>query len=181
MKVYTEEDIETIRRMHAEGASGSGIAAELGVSRNAILGKLHRLGLKDADRPLKLRNGNAAGRYTRERLGLPTRRRKPSAPRTIKVAPHKGFKRSTEKVSRKPKPVPAAIVPVLGPVRFVDRPDRERCVWIDGDVKAGPIGDLMCCGEAVKPGTNWCPHHYARLHDRYVMSEESATFVPRAA
>lgn len=184
-RVWTDEKVEILKRFHAEGRSATSIGVEMGMSRGAVIGKLHRLGIKDADRPVRLRNGNAAGRDTRKRLGLPIRPRKgkPSAPRTFKVSRHaNGFQRSSEKVSRKPKPKPElpAVVPVLGPVAFVDRPSN-RCAWIDGDPKAQPIADLMVCGEAVKPGTNYCPHHHARLHDKYVLPAEAATYRERAA
>lgn len=44
---WTEERIEVLTRLWAEGLSASQIAAELGggASRNAVLGKAHRLGL----------------------------------------------------------------------------------------------------------------------------------------
>lgn len=180
-RVWTDEKVEALKRLHAEGWSATSIGVEMNFTRGAVIGKLHRLGLSDVDRPPKLRNGNAAKRQVRARLGLPAKRQ-PSAPRTITVPKHpNGFKRSSEKVSRKPKPEAPPIVPLLGPVRFVDRPERERCVWIDGDPKAQPIAELLCCGEAVKPGTNWCPHHHARLHDKYVLPAEAATYRERAA
>lgn len=179
-RVWTDEKVETLKRFHAEGWSATSIGVEMNFTRSAVIGKLNRLGLTDADRPPQLRNGNAAKRQVRARLGLPTRR-KPSAPRTIAVPKHpSGFKRSSEKVSRKPKPELPAVVPVLGPVAFVTRP-FNRCVWIDGDPKAQPIAELLCCGEAVKPGTNYCPHHHARLHDKYVLPAEAATYRERAA
>lgn len=44
---WTDEQIGLLRRMHAEGNPASWIAASLGVSRNAVLGKLFRLGLAE--------------------------------------------------------------------------------------------------------------------------------------
>lgn len=55
---WTDERVETLKRMWAEGQSASQIAKELGgVTRNAVIGKVHRLGLsnrvggKDEDEP----------------------------------------------------------------------------------------------------------------------------------
>ncbi len=43
---WTDERVETLKRMWAEGQSASQIAKELGgVTRNAVIGKVHRLGL----------------------------------------------------------------------------------------------------------------------------------------
>jgi GcrA cell cycle regulator len=45
---WTDERVETLKRMWAEGASASQIAKELGqVTRNAVIGKVHRLGLSN--------------------------------------------------------------------------------------------------------------------------------------
>jgi GcrA cell cycle regulator len=45
---WTDERVETLRRMWLEGQSASQIAKELGgVTRNAVIGKVHRLGLSN--------------------------------------------------------------------------------------------------------------------------------------
>ncbi len=45
---WTDERVETLKRMWAEGSSASQIAKELGqVTRNAVIGKVHRLGLSN--------------------------------------------------------------------------------------------------------------------------------------
>src|SRR5262245_23827496 len=43
---WTDERVETLKKLWTEGLSASQIAAELGgVTRNAVIGKVHRLGL----------------------------------------------------------------------------------------------------------------------------------------
>ncbi|MDN5786130.1 GcrA family cell cycle regulator [Pseudorhodobacter sp.] len=45
---WTEERVETLKKMWADGQSASQIAKELGgVTRNAVIGKVHRLGLSN--------------------------------------------------------------------------------------------------------------------------------------
>jgi GcrA cell cycle regulator len=45
---WTDERVDTLKRMWAEGQSASQIAKELGgVTRNAVIGKVHRLGLSN--------------------------------------------------------------------------------------------------------------------------------------
>jgi GcrA cell cycle regulator len=45
---WTDERVETLKRMWGEGQSASQIAKELGgVTRNAVIGKVHRLGLSN--------------------------------------------------------------------------------------------------------------------------------------
>ena len=51
---WTEQRIERLKSMWAEGATASQIADELGgVSRNAVIGKAHRLGLEQRPSPVK--------------------------------------------------------------------------------------------------------------------------------
>jgi GcrA cell cycle regulator len=51
---WTDERIATLKKMWEGGATASEIAAELGgVSRNAVIGKAHRLGLKARPSPVK--------------------------------------------------------------------------------------------------------------------------------
>ena len=51
---WTEERIERLKKMWHEGATASQIADELGgVSRNAVIGKAHRLGLEQRPSPVK--------------------------------------------------------------------------------------------------------------------------------
>ena len=45
---WTDERVETLKKLWGEGQSASQIAKELGgVTRNAVIGKVHRLGLSN--------------------------------------------------------------------------------------------------------------------------------------
>ena len=51
---WTEERIDRLKAMWAEGSTASQIAEDLGgVSRNAVIGKAHRLGLESRPSPVK--------------------------------------------------------------------------------------------------------------------------------
>ena len=63
---WTEERVELLKKLWADGLSASQIAGELGgITRNAVIGKVHRLGLSgrakspssSAPRPRKARTG----------------------------------------------------------------------------------------------------------------------------
>jgi len=53
---WTEDRIEKLRKLWDDGLSASQIAKELaeGVTRNAVIGKAHRLGLKSRPSPVKI-------------------------------------------------------------------------------------------------------------------------------
>ncbi len=57
---WTDERIERLRTMWEGGLTASQIADDLGgVSRNAVIGKAHRLGLKSRPSPVKANDGEA--------------------------------------------------------------------------------------------------------------------------
>jgi len=57
---WTDERIGTLQKMWEGGSTASQIAAELGgVSRNAVIGKAHRLGLKSRPSPVKANDKKA--------------------------------------------------------------------------------------------------------------------------
>ncbi|MCY1672151.1 GcrA cell cycle regulator [Novosphingobium sp. SL115] len=59
---WTEERIEKLTKMWEGGSTASQIAEELGgVSRNAVIGKAHRLGLKARPSPVKANDKTAEG------------------------------------------------------------------------------------------------------------------------
>ena len=49
---WTEDRLETLKKLWEQGLSISQIGEKLGVSRNAIAGKVHRLGLKKRQSPI---------------------------------------------------------------------------------------------------------------------------------
>src|ERR1043166_5233191 len=49
---WTDDRVELLKRLWAEGLSASQIAGELGgITRNAVIGKVHRLGLSGRAKP----------------------------------------------------------------------------------------------------------------------------------
>ncbi|HWW59661.1 MAG TPA: GcrA family cell cycle regulator, partial [Sphingopyxis sp.] len=69
---WTDERIESLRNMWEKGLTASQIADELGgVSRNAVIGKAHRLGLKSRPSPVK----------ATEKAAKPVRTAAPAAPK----------------------------------------------------------------------------------------------------
>jgi GcrA cell cycle regulator len=88
---WTDERVETLKKMWADGQSASQIAKELGgVTRNAVIGKVHRLGLSN-------RVGGAGGRDEAEEEA-------PVAPPRVDVA----AKPAAAEPQRAPEPRPVA-------------------------------------------------------------------------
>ncbi len=95
---WTDERVETLKRMWTEGASASQIAKELGgVTRNAVIGKVHRLGLSN-------RGDEAPAAEAAPAAAAP------AAP--VREAPKP---KAAEKPAEKPEPVKAAPAPEPAP------------------------------------------------------------------
>ena len=109
---WTDERVETLKKMWAEGQSASQIAKELGgVTRNAVIGKVHRLGLSN-------RVGPGTGREEGDEAEVAAP--PPAAAATPRVEPTPRpvvteLPRSPEPVAPRPAPAaPAAAVPASG-------------------------------------------------------------------
>src|SRR5210317_2182240 len=90
---WTDERVELLKKMWGEGQSASQIAKELGgVTRNAVIGKVHRLGLSNRTAPAKAKEAAPA---------------KEKAPAAAKPAPQPAPKPAAEaKPADKPLNIP---------------------------------------------------------------------------
>ncbi len=107
---WTDERIATLTKMWEGGATASQIADELGgVSRNAVIGKAHRLGLKSRPSPVKANEPKPAP-ARKEAEG------RPAAPST----------RSGAAPSARAAPAPSAR---SGPAPVADEPGEEEAAF----------------------------------------------------
>ena len=76
---WTDERVELLKKLWTDGLSASQIAAQLGgVTRNAVIGKVHRLNLSGRAKPPPARRGRAR----RSSFPLTGRRSGPMSPAT---------------------------------------------------------------------------------------------------
>ena len=84
---WTEERIERLKKMWHDGATASQIADELGgVSRNAVIGKAHRLGLEQRPSPVKAGEEKEAKKAAPAAAAPKAAAPKPAAPKSEPVA-----------------------------------------------------------------------------------------------
>ena len=87
---WTDERIATLKKMWEGGSTASQIADELGgVSRNAVIGKAHRLGLKSRPSPVKANDKKkaAAAPKAAPKAPAPKKAAKPAAKPAAAAAP----------------------------------------------------------------------------------------------
>ncbi|GIT89851.1 hypothetical protein JANAI62_06650 [Jannaschia pagri] len=126
---WTDERVETLKRMWGEGASASQIAKELGgVTRNAVIGKVHRLGLSN-------RNQNKD-----EEAAAPA----PSAPPAAAPEPKKAAAPKPE-----PKPEPPAEPEVVEEEDDDDEPRTMAAVPQGTNVT--PLRKPLMAGQPLPP------------------------------
>lgn len=132
---WTDERIDTLRKLWENGLTASQIADELGgVSRNAVIGKAHRLGLKSRPSPVKAGEDVTA---------VPARTVRPAAPeRPARVATERApvTEHSAEPVApRAPRPATPPPPPVAAAADDVpfDLDDAAQDAAIDEE--AAPV------------------------------------------
>lgn len=172
---WTDERVETLKRMWNEGQSASQIAKELGgVTRNAVIGKVHRLGLsnrvgastmpmtpevearRDAGPEIEADAAPPPEEIDEEEEEKPVDRPVPGQRKPVLVAGQ----------PLPPQPVASEISPeTLATAREVEKKaarislmdlTERTCKW--------PIGDpatenFWFCGLAAQPGKPYCDAH----------------------
>jgi GcrA cell cycle regulator len=147
---WTDERVELLRKLWMDGLSASQIAAELanGITRNAVIGKVHRLGLSG-----------------RVKCPVPSAAPRPraAAPRPVRTAPPRPAGVVTRGATAlvlqpesfaapAPRPVDNVVIPISERVTIMEL--REgMCRWPLGDPAAS---DFRYCGGRSDIGAPYC-------------------------
>ena len=153
--MWTEDRVSTLKQLWAEGLSASQIASRLGmgVTRNAVIGKVHRL--------------NLAGRATQPRNSTPRstvrKTREPSIPGRAPSMPTAGNNALKPYTHAAARPMP---LPEPKPLRLIDnaKDGRVTILHLNDKTCKWPIGDPMhndfCfCGHGPRDGSPYCEYH----------------------
>jgi GcrA cell cycle regulator len=137
---WTDERIETLTKMWEGGATASQIAEELGgVSRNAVIGKAHRLGLKARPSPVKPNDKTEAPRTEAPAKPAP----RAPAPAEPRVAAPRAPVPPPVPVAVAPRaPAPAPVAPTAAPQSATPAPDAPPAAPQPRIVSVGPGGFL---------------------------------------
>ncbi len=147
---WTEERIEELTRLWEAGRSASQIGQVLGMSKNAVIGKAHRLKLPA--RPSPIRAASASPRPATRTTPRPVLRQRP--PRSGKARPH------LESVAMVA-PAAQQAPPRIAPRHVRRRADGHGCLWPIGD--PGDT-DFHFCGDEAVPGKPYCDAHCAKAY-----------------
>jgi len=188
---WTDERIEQLKSMWEKGMTASQIADELGgVSRNAVIGKAHRLGLQARPSPVREAKDDAAPAAAapiEPRAEAPRPAQRPQA--AERPAP------ATAAPSSEPSAPPQPIIRSIGPGGFLRQAPGEQTAPITpapprrlvpakpspdiaGKTSLLDLNDRICkwplghpgepdfhfCGDPVNPGFPYCVAHCGQAY-----------------
>ena len=164
---WTEDRVEELKKLWAEGHSASQIAKQLGgVTRNAVIGKVHRLGL--------------SGRATPSRpVKRPPRlaRPKPAPARVVKEAP------ATTGNDAATTPAVRSTAPSLPPLKL-ESGETPNVLNIRDSMCKWPIGDpadknFAFCGRQSASGPYCAEHAKVAFQPARKKDKREETYEPR--
>ncbi|MFC0407508.1 GcrA family cell cycle regulator [Roseomonas elaeocarpi] len=164
---WTAEAIEMLQALWAEGHSTAEIGRRMGISKNAVVGKAHRLNLSARPSPIRREDSEARAADTPRPAPAPRVAARPAAA-AVESAP------TPSPAAPPPRPVTAPPVaqvtrPAPPPpvVRAFPRVGARSCCWPIGE--PGTPDFRFCTAEATS-GRPYCAEHaaiaYVKARDR---------------
>jgi GcrA cell cycle regulator len=142
---WTDERVELLKKLWSDGLSASQIAAELGgITRNAVIGKVHRLGL--------------SGRAKSPASTAPRQRKSRTHTHMLRVPRTRGNTALAHAYDYDVEPEPELLDNVIpiGQRRTLLELTEETCRWPIGD--PGSTEFFFCGGQSLS-GLPYCAYH----------------------
>ncbi|HEY2532659.1 MAG TPA: GcrA family cell cycle regulator [Xanthobacteraceae bacterium] len=159
---WTDERVELLKKLWSDGLSASRIATELGgMTRNAVIGKVHRLGL--SGRAKSAANSAARPRKARSPTHM-LRLARPSIRGNTALAHAYDIETEAE-----PEPIDN-IIPI-GQRRSILELTAQTCRWPVGDPGSG---DFFFCGGHTLAGLPYCAYHARVAYHSRIAAEPLA-------
>ena len=176
---WTDDRVSMLREFWGQGLSANQIAQRIGgVTRNAVIGKAHRLGLDGRPSPIKAGTPGSAARVR----PAPAAKRVPVPRIKFKVALRRSPTPAQGGAPVAGQPPVAGRAPVAGrfvaatrgavsaaqfgpssALRYVVRAGGQACKWPHGDPGDA---DFHFCGAPAADGRPYCPEHCAIAYVR---------------
>lgn len=156
---WTDEMVDQLRAMWVEGLTTGEIGKRLGVSKNSIVGKVHRLGLSGRPSPIKKKEENETTAASAETPAKPAKEKsvakepkiaKPKIEKPVVAAEEAPVEKAAEKTECHSKHHSHG-----GKTMLTDL-DNHTCRWPLGDPKDE---NFHFCGKKVRIGQTYCDEH----------------------
>jgi GcrA cell cycle regulator len=146
---WTDERVELLRKLWLEGLSASQIARELanGITRNAVIGKVHRLGLSG-----RIKAASPASARPR----LKTMRPAHARPSGMSMRGNTALALKPQMMEA-PRPIEEIVIPISEMVTIMELKEA-MCRWPVGDPTTA---EFRFCGAKKSPTATspYCPYH----------------------
>jgi GcrA cell cycle regulator len=160
--MWTDERVELLKKLWTEGLSASQIAAQLGnVSRNAVIGKVHRLKLSSRGRataaPVVKKKPITATPVMQKTVTVARPAAQPQRIVTASIgATALQVQFDAEPVAHQVmRPANDVVVPISRRLHLVELSERT-CKWPNGD----PLSEeFSFCGNDAKDSSPYCGYH----------------------
>jgi len=154
---WTDDRVATLTKLWADGLSASQIAKQLGgVTRNAVIGKVHRLGLSGRAKPSSPAR-KAAARKTAASSASRARAASKSKPKSVRAPSVPRAPRVVAKAPVPPPPPPLEAKPMSnGEFATIMTITEHMCKWPIGDPGAD---NFRFCGRKTDPEEPYCLAH----------------------
>lgn len=141
IETWTPARVEQLQSFVVAGLSCSQIAVQIGVTRNAVIGKIHRLGLSPVRPP------GATAR------NCPPRARDPRA-----ASPRRRLRLLWSDGAATAEAEAPVVVESAKPCSLLDLA-QGKCRWPVSDTGNGGTTDFVFCGNAAIDGLSYCAGH----------------------
>lgn len=151
--IWNEEAVEELKRMWERGMTTGQIAKALNVTKNSIIGKVHRLCLTARPSPIKKAEPADENNCKEKNKAVKQvqKQAKEKAPSVRKEKePAKQAQKSAPQVTA-PVTTEATHIPLV-------KLDNHTCRWPLGDPRDE---DFCFCGKKIKTGQTYCEEHSA--------------------
>ena len=147
---WTDERVELLKKLWGEGLSASQIAGRLGsVTRNAVIGKVHRLGLSGRATTSRMKSHRARPRMASKRM----------AKARFSATGNPAFRALYQAEAEAYVPAVEEIVIPLAERKTIQTLVECSCRWPIGDPQ---MSDFHFCGKNKVPGLPYCEFHARR-------------------
>jgi len=147
---WTDERVETLKKLWGEGLSASQIAGRLGsVTRNAVIGKVHRLGLSGRATTSRMKSHRPRPRMASKRM----------AKTRFSPTGNPAFRALYQEAPEAYVPAVEEMVIPLAERKTIQTLVECSCRWPIGDPQ---MADFHFCGKNKVPGLPYCEFHARR-------------------
>lgn len=151
--IWNEEAVEELKRMWERGMTTGQIAKALNVTKNSIIGKVHRLCL--TARPSPIKKSSSTDKKDSKEKATPAKQTKKATKETTTTV--RKAKETVKQAPKNTKEVPTPAVQEVTRIPLV-KLDNHTCRWPLGDPRDE---DFCFCGKKIKTGQTYCEEHSA--------------------